>query len=68
MGGGSGGLACSKEGESKHLDLSIITCEVIALVCFIYVSFHAAADLGKRVAVLDFVSPSPHGKDGNGLS
>ena len=33
VGGGSGGLACSK----------------------------AAADLGARVAVLDFVKPSPHG-------
>ena len=52
LGGGSGGLACSKEG----LNLSNSFTYSIAYLVF------AAALLGKKVAVLDYVTPSPQGK------
>lgn len=73
IGGGSGGLACSKEGSVKTLAfLSCIfpLCKSLQLCrCASVVTFWVwccvwppiAASFGKRVAVLDFVAPSPQG-------
>lgn len=59
IGGGSGGLACSKDGTRDGLDWKVIVERLISPV----LSFlHTAASFGKKVAVLDYVVPSPNGE------
>ena len=50
IGGGSGGLACGKQG--------LICCVLVVLV---RLSREIAAELGRKVAVLDYVKPTPLG-------
>ena len=56
VGGGSGGLACAKEGKAVveiHLELQAV------MYADLFVP--AASQLGARVAILDHVSPSTQG-------
>ena len=77
IGGGSGGLACSKEGSVMIHVPAVLSCvfpfsistnnAVSAIVhrwCyseFLLCLVPIAASFGRRVAVLDFVAPSPQG-------
>ena len=54
--GGLGGLSSAAPPKSKHFDLLVIGGGSGGLA-----ASKAAAELGKRVAVCDFVTPSPHG-------
>lgn len=65
IGGGSGGLACSKDGkrDGKSSWKRLIECVCLILHFFpVLVLLHAAASFGKKVAVLDHVIPSPYGE------
>ncbi|ELW64714.1 Thioredoxin reductase 2, mitochondrial [Tupaia chinensis] len=55
IGGGSGGLACAKEGQQNY-DLLVIGGGSGGLACA-----KEAAQLGRKVAVVDYVEPSPRG-------
>ncbi|XP_036051320.1 thioredoxin reductase 2, mitochondrial isoform X3 [Onychomys torridus] len=56
IGGGSGGLACAKEAGQQSFDLLVIGGGSGGLACA-----KEAAQLGRKVAVADYVEPSPQG-------
>lgn len=63
IGGGSGGLACSKEGEILwNVSYFMLLYALHSNFYIIYVWFTTAAQLGQKVAVLDYVEPSVKGK------
>lgn len=63
IGGGSGGLACSKEGD---LICSTYYSLILGQICvkhyFVILSVFTAAQLAQKVAVLDYVEPSVTGR------
>ena len=57
LGGGSGGLACSKEGQRHSVNSASNYVHLYKHMCLCF----TAASLGGKVAVLDYVTPSPQG-------
>lgn len=62
IGGGSGGLACSKEGEmSCNACYSLMFGQMCLQTSTYIISVFTAAQVGQKVAVLDYVEPSVKG-------
>lgn len=63
IGGGSGGLACSKEGEMFcNACYSLMFGQMCIQTSTYIISVFTAAQVGQKVAVLDYVEPSVKGK------